>query len=359
MQNSLPVGVCDSNRTASTRSAVVRPAVVHAFSKYRSRLSSAIYISPPLWPDWFWAYCILYSMDLSIVIVPYKCKDKLRVTLDAVYASVVNFEYEVIIVDNDSQDGSVEMVEQEYLSKSDIASRTTLIKNSNEGFAKGNNRGLKISKGQYKLLLNPDTKVAPETLQVMMDFMKSRPDVGIATCKLVKGDGTLDAACKRSLPDPWNAFMRVTGLSFLLPKSKLVAGYNLSHASPDDEMQIGACVGAFMFVSPECFKKIGLLDERFFMYGEDLDWCKSASDAGFKVWYYPKTTTVHYKGSSSKKNSKKALYEFHHTMWQYYQKHLVKQYPFFLNWLVYVGIWLRYVLQLTKNAFRQEAYVSK
>lgn len=344
-------------------------------------------------------------MDLSIVIVTYKCREVFRVALDAVFASQVNFEYEVIVVDNDSQDGTVEMVEQEYgasppheegqgeviegfdnrnkstMTPSSDASGTesrpkrrdkfsssgggsdrpgiTLIKNTNEGFAKGNNRGLKASTGAYKLLLNPDTKVAPETLQVMMDFMESRPDVGISTCKLVKGDGTLDAASRRSLPDPWNALMRVTGLSFLLPKSKLVAGYNLSHTDPDQEMEIGACVGAFMLVSPACYEKIGLLDERFFMYGEDLDWCKQAHDAGFKVWYYPKTTTVHYKGSSSKKNSKKALYEFHYTMWQYYQKHLARTYPFLLNWLVYVGIWSRYVLQLTKNAFRKQTIVSK
>lgn len=298
-------------------------------------------------------------MDVSIILVPYKCKEVFRVALDAVCASRVNFEYEVIVVDNDSQDGTVEMVESEYLTRPELAGKLVLIKNTNEGFAKGNNRGLKVSKGAYKLLLNPDTKVAPETLQVMLDFMKSRPDVGISTCKLVKGDGTLDAAARRSLPDPWNALMRVTGLSFLLPKSQLVAGYNLSHTDPDQEMEIGACVGAFMFVSPACYQKIGLLDERFFMYGEDLDWCKQAHDAGFKVWYYPKTTTMHYKGSSSKKNSKKALYEFHNTMWQYYQKHLARTYPFLLNWLVYIGIWARYVLQLTKNAFRKQAIVSK
>lgn len=298
-------------------------------------------------------------MEVSIIIVPYKCKDVFKVALDAVFASKTNFEYEVIVVDNDSQDGTVEMVQQDYLSRPDIAAKLTLITNTNEGFAKGNNRGLAVAKGAYKLLLNPDTQVAPDTLQIMMDFMKSRPDVGISTCRLVKGDGTLDAACRRSLPDPLNGFMRVTGLSFLFPKSRLTAGYNLSHTDPNTEMEIGACVGAFMFVSPACYEKIGMLDDQFFMYGEDLDWCKRAHDAGFKIWYYPKTTTMHYKGASSRKNSKKALYEFHNTMWQYYKKHLASVYPKPLNWLVYVGIWSRYVLQLTKNAFRKQAIVSK
>jgi GT2 family glycosyltransferase len=193
----------------------------------------------------------------------------------------------------------------------------------------------------------------------MMDFMQSRPDVGIATCRLIKGDGTLDAASRRSLPDPWNGLMRVTGLSFLFPKSKMVAGYNLSHAPEDKEMEIGACVGAFMFVSPACFEKIGLLDEDFFMYGEDLDWCKRAHDAGFKVWYYPQTITVHFKGVSSRRAPWRMLYYFHQTMWVYYRKHLKSRYPFFLNWLVYVGIWARYVLQCTKNLLRKQAYVSK
>ena len=298
-------------------------------------------------------------MKLSIIIVPYKCKDKLRVTLDAVYTSEVAFPYEVIIVDNDSQDGTVEMVEDEYLTQQEIGAKTTLIKNTNEGFAKGNNRGLKVSKGEYKLLLNPDTKVSPETLQVMVDFMESKPEVGMSTCKLIKGDGALDAACRRSLPDPWNGLMRVTGLSLLLPKSKLVSGYNLSHVDIDQEIEIGACVGAFTLVSPACYEKVGMLDEEFFMYGEDLDWYKRAHDAGFKIWYYPKTVTIHYKGMSTRKAPTRMLYYFHQTMWLYYRKHLKSHYPFLLNWLVYVGIWSRYVLQLTKNLFRKEAIVSK
>lgn len=298
-------------------------------------------------------------MNLSIIIVSYQCKEKLNVTLDAVFASQVAFEYEVILVDNGSTDGTVEMVEREYLQNPALAGRLKFIQNTNEGFAKGNNRGLHIATGEYILLLNPDTKVEPKTLQIMMDFMKSRPDVGISTCKLVKGDGTLDLACRRSLPDPWNSFMRLSGLSFLFPKFKMVSGYNLTHADENTEMEIGSCVGAFMFVSPACFRKIGMLDEQFFMYGEDIDWCKTAQEAGFKVWYYPKTTTVHYKGQSSRKNTKKALYEFHNVMWKYYKKHLAHKYPAFLNGLVYIGIWLRYMLQLIKNVFRKEAFVSK
>ncbi len=298
-------------------------------------------------------------MELSIVIVPYKCREVFRVALDAVLASKVNFEYEVIVVDNDSQDGTVEMLEQEYLVKPELAKKLTLIKNTNEGFAKGNNRGLRVSMGTYKLLLNPDTKVAPETLQVMLDFMKSRPDVGIATCKLVKGDGELDFACRRSFPDPWVSFFRLSGLSKLFPNNKTLAAYNLTYKSIDEETEIDACVGAFMFISPDCLKVVKGFDTDYYMYGEDLDMCYRAKQAGFKIWYYPRTTTIHYKGQSSKRAPKRALYAFHDAMWIFYRKHLKSKYPFFFNWLVYIGIWVRYYVKLIQNSFRREAYVSK
>lgn len=298
-------------------------------------------------------------MELSIVIVPYKCKDKLRVTLDAVYASVTNFPYEVIIVDNDSQDGTVEMVEGEYLNRPEIAVRTTWIKNANEGFGKGNNRGIAVAKGEYVLLLNPDTKLAPETLQVMMDFMRSRPEVGISTCKLVKGNGELDWACRRSFPDPWVSFFRLSGLSKLFPKSKTLAAYNMTYKSVDEETEVDACVGAFMFISPACMQVVQGFDTDYYMYGEDLDMCYRAKQAGFKVWYYPKTTTIHYKGQSSKRAPKRALHAFHDAMWIFYRKHLYQKYPRPFSLLVYIGIWARYYVKLIQNMLRREAIVSK
>ncbi len=298
-------------------------------------------------------------MDLSIVIVSYKCKEKLRVTLDAVYASVTNASYEVILLDNDSGDGTAEMVSGEYLNKPDIAAKTTFIQNSNEGFGKANNRGIAQASGEYVLLLNPDTKLSPETLQVMLDFMKSRPDVGISTCKLVKGNGELDWACRRSFPDPWVSFFRLSGLSKLFPNSKTLAAYNLTYKSVDEETEVDSCVGAFMFISPACMKAIQGFDTDYYMYGEDLDMCFRAKQAGFKVWYYPKTTTIHYKGQSSRKAPKRALYAFHDAMWIFYRKHLQQKYPAPFNWLVYVGIWGRYYVKLIQNMLRKEAIVSK
>jgi GT2 family glycosyltransferase len=291
-------------------------------------------------------------MDLSIIIVPYKVKDKLQVALDAVYASRTGYSHEVIIVDNGSHDGTVEMVEQDY-------PQAKLIKNTNEGFGKGNNRGIKVATGDYVLLLNGDTKVSPDTLQVMLDFMKGRPDVGISTCKLVKPDGELDWACRRSFPDPAVAFYRLSGLSKIFKKHKKIAAYNMTHKSVDEETEIDCCSGAFSLISRPCLDQIKGFDEDYFMYGEDIDLCYRAQAAGFKIWYYPKTTTIHYRGQSSRKTPQKSLYDFHDAMWIFYKKHLYRKYNPLFSALVYLGIWARYYQKLLFNAFRREKFVSR
>jgi GT2 family glycosyltransferase len=298
-------------------------------------------------------------MKLSVIIVSYKCKDVLDVTLEAVYASNVNFDYEVIILDNDSNDGTVEMVKEKYLSQPEIAARTQFIENrANLGFPKANNIGMKKAKGEYILLLNPDTKVDVDNFQVMMDFMESRPDVGIATCKLMLASGGIDPASRRSEPEPKIAFYRLSGLQYLFPKK--FGAYNVLNSNLDEESELDACVGAYMFMSRACYEKTGGFDERFYMYGEDLDLCKQARELGFKVWYYPKTTCLHFKGQSSKRAPQLALYAFHEAMWIYYDKHYRKKYNFLMDALVYIGVWGRYYWKSFRNLLRpkNERYVS-
>jgi GT2 family glycosyltransferase len=291
-------------------------------------------------------------MDLSIIIVPHKNREVLQAALTAVYNSQTSYSYEVIVVDNDSRDGTVEMVEQDY-------PQATLIKNTNEGFGKGNNRGIKVAQGEYVLLLNPDTKIAPNTLQVMLGFMKARPDIGIATCKLVKANGELDWACRRSFPDPAVAFYRLSGLSKIFKRSKRFAAYNLTNKNVDEETEIDALAGAFALISRACLEAVKGFDEDFYMYGEDIDLCYRAQKAGFKIWYYPKTTTIHYKGQSSRKAPQRALYAFHDAMWIFYKKHLYQKYNRLFSALVYLGIWGRYYQKLLFNAFRREKFVSR
>lgn len=280
--------------------------------------------------------------------------------LNAVFASKVDFDYEVILLDNDSGDGTVEMVREEFLSRPEIAKKLTLIAEPvNHGFGIGNNMGIKRAKGEYILLLNSDAIVEPNVLQEMVDFMKSRSDVGIATCKLMKPNGDLDWACRRSEPDPWVSFFKLFGFQKLFPNSKMFARYNLLNKSIDEETEIDLCVGAFMIISPACLSVIKGFDEQFFMYGEDVDLCKRARDAGFKIWYYPKVTTLHHKGQSTKKTPERMIRAFYDTMWQYYKKHYITKYPTPFNWLVWVGTRLLLYKKLFVNYFKAEKVVSK
>ncbi len=284
------------------------------------------------------------KVALSIIILSYQSKDHLAVLLPSLFASQTKYSYEVIVVDNGSGDGTIDWLP---------ATRYPLftIENSNTGFAAGNNLGIKQASGKYILLLNPDTKIAPGTIEVMRDFMESRPDVGVGGCKWIKADGKLDLACRRRFPNPWNSFKRL----FLSDRKN----YNYTDIDDSQSMEVDSVVGAFLLIRKSVIDKIGPLDESFFMYGEDLDWCWRCQKAGFKVWYYPKTAVVHYKGESSAKIPFRALKWFHEAMWIFYKKHYAKQYPAILNLLVYLGINFRLALLIFVNLFKSRPRVSK
>lgn len=287
------------------------------------------------------------KIDLSIIIVSYKSKEHLKVLLPSIFASTKKYSYEVIVVDNDSQDGTAESVGGLL----QMIPSLKLIENQNNGFSAGNNLGIKQAVGKYILLLNPDTEVKSDTFEIMLDMMENRPNVGISGCKLVKADGKLDLACRRKFPNPWNSFKRL----FLLNNKN----YNYSNISQDQEMEVDSVVGAFLLIRKSIIDKIGLLDEKFFMYGEDLDWCWRCKEACFTVWYYPRTTVIHYKGESSRKAPFKMLKAFHDSMWIFYKKHYFGKYPAALNWLVFLGIYLRLGVLVIINLFKSEPRVSK
>ncbi len=286
-------------------------------------------------------------MDLSIIILSYKSKTDLKRLLPSVFSSQTKYSFEVIVVDNGSNDGTYEWLESYKLK----AISYKLIRNINTGFAAGNNLGIKQAVGEYILLLNPDTKIENNTLEAMLDFMESKPEVGISGCKVIKPDGSLDLACRRKFPNPWNSFKRL----FLLSR----ADYNLTGEDENKSMEVDSVMGAFLLVRRSVMQKIGLLDEEFFMYGEDLDWCWRCKDAGFKVWYYPKVLITHYKGSSSSKIAFRALKWFHDAMWIFYRKHYQKNYPLLFNWLVFLGIYARLYALVAMNLFRANPKVSK
>lgn len=274
-------------------------------------------------------------LDLSIVIVNYNTGDLLRECLRSLFASEGDFTYQVTVVDNHSQDGSAALVRREF-------PQVDLLENpENVGYAQANNQGLKSRKARYYLLLNPDTVLPPGALRGMLSFMEEHPQAGIAGPKLMMADGRLDWACRRSFPTPEVSFYRLSGLGRLFPKSKRFGRYNLTYLDPDQEAEVDSVVGAFMMIRGETLEEVGYLDEEFFLYGEDLDFAYRAKKAGWKVYYYPQVTVVHYKRRSSSQNRKRAQHEFYRAMHLFYRKHYAKTTPLWLHWLVMIGIILR------------------
>ncbi len=304
-------------------------------------------------------------LDLLIVIVSYNTKELLEDCLRSVYGSVGDFEYAVCVVDNNSTDGSAEMVRarfpQVHLIESDV----------NGGYAYANNLALRAhgfrdapdsvaSAGKasgtsapcYVLLLNPDT-VLPETaLRDMLAFLDDHPDTAIAGPKLVRQDGRLDMACRRSFPSPAVSFYRLSGLSKLFPRHPRFGRYNLTYLDPDVVTEVDSVVGAFMLVRGEAIQQAGILDERFFMYGEDIDWAYRIKELGWRAFYYPRVQVLHYKGESSKQRSRAATIAFYRAMKLFYVKHYRSHTFFLLNWLIEGGIWLLLGWAMLRNALR-------
>lgn len=282
--------------------------------------------------------------DLGIVIVNWNTRELLRRCLETVLVSQ-DVLPKVVVVDNASTDGSAEMVRQFFPVVQVVASEI------NGGFSYGNNLGLKAlgfrGKGnvdanapRYALLLNPDTEVPPDALADMVRFMDERPQAGCAGPKLVLVDGRLDVACRRSFPTPEVSFYRFSGLSKLFPHHPRFGRYNMTFADPDQEIEVDSVVGAYMQVRREAIRDAGLLDETFFMYGEDLDWAFRIKEAGWKVLYNPRVTITHVKRASSRR-SKKAAFEFQRAMLIFYRKHYQRTTPTWLHWLVMTGLLLK------------------
>lgn len=255
-------------------------------------------------------------MDLSIIIVNYNVKEFLQNLIQSIYAAVSKLSYEIIIIDNASNDGSEEFIKEKF-------PEVTIISNKeNLGFSKANNIGLKIAKGKYLLLINPDTLVREDTFSKMIEFFEKNPEAGMAGCKILNPDGTLQLACRRSFPGPWTSFTKVTGLANLFPNSKLFARYNLTYLDENQTYEVDAISGSFMMITRETYELVGGLDETFFMYGEDLDWCYRVQKAGKKVFYVHSTQIIHYKGESTKRSNLDETKVFYNAMHLFVKKHL-------------------------------------
>lgn len=255
------------------------------------------------------------------------------------------------MVDNASADGSLEKLQEDFHHKVDDGLLEFIANPENNGFSHANNLAIKESSSKYVLLLNSDIQVQGDCLEKCLDYIAGDEEIGALGCKILLPDGSLDKACKRSFPDVTVSFYRMTGLSFLFPKSMRFGRYNLTYLDENRTYEVDSLSGAFMLVRREAIQEVGMLDEDFFMYGEDIDWCYRFKQAGWKVVYHGEAQITHYKGGSGRES--KALYEFYNAMRLFYDKHYKNENPTPVTAMVYLGIWGAYgfkkILNINKS----------
>lgn len=291
---------------------------------------------------------------LAIVIVNYNTRDLLRDCLHSITPTPP--QTAIWVVDNASSDDSATMVRTEF-------PHVRLIANThNGGYAYANNLALRAILAARQtaaidsiLLLNPDTIVPAGALDAMMSYLDHHPDVGALGPKLLLPDGSLDLACRRAFPTPAVSFYRMIGLSKLFPRSQRFGRYNMTFLDADIETEVDSVVGACMLVRRCVIDEVGLLDETYFMYGEDLDWAYRIKQYGWKIMYIPSIIVHHYKRSSSRQRPFRSIRHFHAAMRIFHRKHFAAITPAPLNLLIEVGITLKEVWGLGSNLLRPPA----
>ncbi len=282
-------------------------------------------------------------LELSVIIVSYNVKFFLEQALRSIQKSLQSIRSEIIVVDNGSGDGSVRLVRERFPEVRLIANQ------ENKGFARANNQAIALAGGDAIVLINPDTLVREDTFRQCLDYLWAHPDVGALGCKILSPDGTLQLSCRRSFPTPWVAFSKVTGLSALFPRSRIFGRYNLTYLDPDAISEVEALSGSFMMVRKKAADEVGPLDERFFMYGEDLDWCYRIRQKGWKIVYLPSTEIIHYKGRSAREASFDHVHMFYGAMRLFVQKHFKNRRFFLPQWVLLLGIGVRGALSFVRR----------
>lgn len=286
-------------------------------------------------------------MKLSIVIVNYNVKHFLEQCLHAVEKACTNIDSEVFVVDNNSVDGSTGMIIQKFPWVKLIANKR------NFGFSKANNQAIIKSTGDYILLLNPDTVVEEDTFLKVIQFMDENPDAGGLGVRMIDGKGNFLPESKRGLPTPSVAFSKIFGLSSMFPKSKRFGKYHLTYLNENEIHEVDVLSGAFMLLRKEAVDKIGMLDEEYFMYGEDIDLSYRITLGGYKNYYFPDTTIIHYKGESTKKGSLNYVRIFYKAMVIFARKHFSRQYAGLFSFFIHLAIYLRALLALASRLVKK------
>ncbi|HAC16114.1 MAG TPA: hypothetical protein DCE78_09255 [Bacteroidetes bacterium] len=288
-----------------------------------------------------------HATDISIVIVNYNVKEYLVNLLNSIKNSKGNLIVETFVVDNHSTDGSVEYLTPRFPDVQFIAN------NQNVGFGKANNQAIRQANGKYTLLLNPDTLISEDTLRVMFDHMEANPNTAAAGCKLLNPDGSFAPESRRSVPTPFSALWKVLGLTKLFPKNKRFADYYLGWMDENQSGPVPVLSGAFMFFRTSVLKDLDGFDERFFMYGEDIDLSYRTTQAGYQIDYVPTTSIIHYKGESTKKENLDYVIVFNKAMYQFFEKHYSYAYTFIFKFFVVLGIIFRAGTSYVGSLFRR------
>lgn len=289
--------------------------------------------------------------DISICIVSLRAREYLRDCLHSLREHAPRRSVEVIVVDNGSHDGTAEMLRQEF-------PEVQLIENeANLGFAAPMNQAMRAAGGQYVLLLNPDTLLQAGMLDRLVDFMDTHPEAGICGPKVLNRDGTLQKACRRGDSRPWAVLSYFLGLSELFPHSKWFGGYLLNYLDENATYPVDGISGSCMLVRRAVIEQIGYLDEQFFAYQEDADYCYQARKAGWKVYYVHDAQIIHYGGrGGSRVEPYRSIIAWHRSYFRYYRKNFAQDYFFVFNGLYYLAMLLKLAISLAINALRKEKY---
>ncbi len=294
-------------------------------------------------------------MDLSIIIVNTNERHVLKPCLQSVFAQTKGIDFEVIVVDNASTDGTLEVLANEFPQVKVIPNKENL------GFAGANNRGIKEASGKYVLLLNPDTEVLNGAIQKTVEFMNEHPRAGIAGCKLIFPNGKLQASI-RSFPTVWNLFVEATFLYKLFSRTKLFGKYYFSYFDYATDIQVDWVSGAYFLIRRETIDKIGILDEQFYLYTEETDYCYRAKQAGFEVWFIPHGEVIHYWGGMSAINKRVAVW-MQRSQLLFYQKHYHSYKRYLFITMKYFNLTIRFIcyllggiLLMNKNLITKSQY---
>lgn len=288
------------------------------------------------------------SPDVTVCIVTYKARDLLRDCLVSLYENT-KLSFETIVVDNGSNDGVGELLQQDF-------PEITFIQNAgNEGYTKPMNQALQLGKGRYLLQLNPDTLILPESLERMVNFMDDNPEVGICGPKVLNRDRSLQKPCRRGEPTPWAVISYFSGLAGLFPNSPFFGRYLVSYIDENLTHPVDGVSGSCMLIRKQLTDQIGFLDEAFFAYQEDADFCRRARQANWQVYYLPEAQIIHYGGmGGSMVEPFRSILAWHKSYFLYYNKHLAMNYFFLFNWLYYLIMGMKLVYSLVINIFRQQ-----